>query len=589
MWVYREEGVASQMVEERMLESSIALLPPWQARTGPSPVATARAAAAAAARPFAARDDRPAPARDHPPSSPTPPLLAHPPLYFSRLLPRQGKQRPSRKSAIARRAWMPPSSALASSSTSSPRVKPRGPVPAGSPSRSRSPSQRAQQAPSAGRQSQGSPQQQDQLQTAMLPTTLDPSVLRPTAGAATTGRPGPGAAGSMLSSSTTTTTDASASDPIAGSSALPAGGSASSQQQQPLTSRLHNLLKRAPAPVLEEEAADANAPSAGTFSLSSTGGSSSGSTSILSSFFSALANGGSSSSSSSASAASTAADGATASSGSHTTGLGLSILADPELDFDLGAESRRIVSSALADVDLSTSSTALLPSATLSNELPVGSIEPPGSGGGSGAATPSLFDPGTMTTTLPATIEPSHLKKVKVYELRAEAWFDRGTGHVHGLYDEQADRALLVVTGEEVYNPAVDDAPGPPQADGTEGGGFVREEKEWGTVDVGEGGRKGRCLMMSFIQARDIYQKQQGACLPSRSSCYTHTSRISLTLPLLTNRHSRRLDRAGRGRYRPQLCRRRRLRQRLGIHPRRPEDARLQYVGVLRSGRAFLR
>lgn len=162
-----------------------------------------------------------------------------------------------------------------------------------------------------------------------------------------------------------------------------------------------------------------------------------------------------------------------------------------------------------------------------------------------------------MTTTLPATIETSHLKKVKVYELRAEAWFDRGTGHVHGLYDEQADRALLVVTGEEVYNPAVDDAPAPAPTDGGEGGGFVREEKEWGTVDVGEGGRKGRCLMMSFIQARDIYQKQQGAYLTISSAhtlFWTANGLFSASCPY---RYACCLDRAGWGRHRSQLCRRR--------------------------------
>lgn len=119
-----------------------------------------------------------------------------------------------------------------------------------------------------------------------------------------------------------------------------------------------------------------------------------------------------------------------------------------------------------------------------------------------------------LTTTLPASIEPSHLKKVKVYELRAEAWFDRGTGHVHGLYDEEKDRAMLVVTGEEVYNPSIDDERAEKAGEDGEGGGFLREEKEWGSVDVGAGGRKGRCLMMSFIQHRDVYQKQQGTSRP---------------------------------------------------------------------------
>ncbi|KAJ9124080.1 hypothetical protein QFC22_000875 [Naganishia vaughanmartiniae] len=69
-------------------------------------------------------------------------------------------------------------------------------------------------------------------------------------------------------------------------------------------------------------------------------------------------------------------------------------------------------------------------------------------------------------------------KRVKVYELRGQAWEDRGTGFVEGIYDEASDEALLVVTREDTAN-------GPEQADPTvagenepEPGGFFREGED---------------------------------------------------------------------------------------------------------------
>ncbi|GMK58191.1 hypothetical protein CspeluHIS016_0502230 [Cutaneotrichosporon spelunceum] len=82
---------------------------------------------------------------------------------------------------------------------------------------------------------------------------------------------------------------------------------------------------------------------------------------------------------------------------------------------------------------------------------------------------PDIADDGGDDTMLPENDQGAG-KRVKVYELRDQAWFDRGTGHCKGVYDNDNDVALLVVEAEE------------PQPDGrageeTEGpGGFLKEE-----------------------------------------------------------------------------------------------------------------
>ncbi|KAL7410975.1 component of IIS longevity pathway SMK-1-domain-containing protein [Mrakia frigida] len=107
----------------------------------------------------------------------------------------------------------------------------------------------------------------------------------------------------------------------------------------------------------------------------------------------------------------------------------------------------------------------------------------------------------------------SELKKVKVYELRNDSWFDRGTGHVHGLYDEGTDQALLVVTAEVLMlDPAEEEDGG--------GGGFVKEdaaeedgaggvENETTIRTIRSKGVEGKILMHSHIQGKDVYQRQQ--------------------------------------------------------------------------------
>lgn len=112
-------------------------------------------------------------------------------------------------------------------------------------------------------------------------------------------------------------------------------------------------------------------------------------------------------------------------------------------------------------------------------------------------------------------------KKVKVYELRNDAWFDRGTGFVHGLYDEGVDQAALAVTAELV-SPEERAA-----GDGSDGGGFVKEEDQVapsvvippGTVaSIRARGIEGKILLWSDIMLKDTYQRQQGGHVPSWAS-----------------------------------------------------------------------
>lgn len=131
-------------------------------------------------------------------------------------------------------------------------------------------------------------------------------------------------------------------------------------------------------------------------------------------------------------------------------------------------------------------------------------------------------------------------KKVKVYELRNEAWFDRGTGHVHGLYDEDTDQALLVVTAEPVSlseqerskaeevkkQKSLLDA-------GEDGGGFLHPDDDkdagLGELPVIKGirakGVEGRVIMHSQVQGKDVYQRQQGQS--SVNACFAILSHVS--------------------------------------------------------------
>lgn len=75
-----------------------------------------------------------------------------------------------------------------------------------------------------------------------------------------------------------------------------------------------------------------------------------------------------------------------------------------------------------------------------------------------------------------------------MYELRDQAWFDRGTGHCKGVYDDQNDVALLIVEAED----ALDESR---QADDPEGpGGFLKDE----------------LLLNAQVSKDDVYTRQQG-------------------------------------------------------------------------------
>jgi protein phosphatase-4 regulatory subunit 3 len=80
------------------------------------------------------------------------------------------------------------------------------------------------------------------------------------------------------------------------------------------------------------------------------------------------------------------------------------------------------------------------------------------------------------------------LTSLQVYELRDSSWFDRGTGHCKGVYDDTQDLALIIVEAEDMSE----------GKDGvTEGeGGFLKEE----------------LLLSSRVEKDDIYARQQGEC-----------------------------------------------------------------------------
>ena len=74
-----------------------------------------------------------------------------------------------------------------------------------------------------------------------------------------------------------------------------------------------------------------------------------------------------------------------------------------------------------------------------------------------------------------------------MYELRDSSWFDRGTGHCKGVYDDTQDLALLIVEAEDM-NEGKDEQ-------GNEGeGGFLKEE----------------LLLSTRVEKDDIYARQQG-------------------------------------------------------------------------------
>lgn len=94
--------------------------------------------------------------------------------------------------------------------------------------------------------------------------------------------------------------------------------------------------------------------------------------------------------------------------------------------------------------DYRTAINAPLPSMLNSNAIP---LEEDASGDLSASSNEAL----TLTSTVSRGNyhQCGSARRVKVYELKGETWFDRGTGYCAGVYDETVDEALLVARREE--------------------------------------------------------------------------------------------------------------------------------------------
>lgn len=94
--------------------------------------------------------------------------------------------------------------------------------------------------------------------------------------------------------------------------------------------------------------------------------------------------------------------------------------------------------------DYRTAINAPLPSMLNSNAIP---LEEDAAGDLSASSNEAL----TLTSTVSRGNyhQCGSARRVKVYELKGETWFDRGTGYCAGVYDETVDEALLVARREE--------------------------------------------------------------------------------------------------------------------------------------------
>lgn len=103
-----------------------------------------------------------------------------------------------------------------------------------------------------------------------------------------------------------------------------------------------------------------------------------------------------------------------------------------------------------------------------------------------------------------ACISSDFVSPTKVYELHGQAWEDKGTGFVEGIYDEASDEALLVVTREETR----DEENGAAQQEGEHG----LAENEEGPVEPGGFLREGEdpFLLRSKVGKTEQYSRQQG-------------------------------------------------------------------------------
>lgn len=162
--------------------------------------------------------------------------------------------------------------------------------------------------------------------------------------------------------------------------------------------------------------------------------------------------------------------------------------------------------------------TAPLPSMLNSNAIP---LEEDASGDLSASSNEAL----TLTSTVSRGNyhQCGSARRVKVYELKGEVWFDRGTGYCAGVYDETVDEALLVARREEkcqflegidvppdaevdendavLPNVSGDDAQPKPQALQPQPCQFV--------VVVSENLESEDILLASKVVKEEVYQRQQ--------------------------------------------------------------------------------
>lgn len=105
-------------------------------------------------------------------------------------------------------------------------------------------------------------------------------------------------------------------------------------------------------------------------------------------------------------------------------------------------------------------------------------------------------------------------RRVKVYELKGETWFDRGTGYCAGVYDEHEDAALLVARMEDacqklILNASEEGSESRPQASQPEKAGADGSEREPYVLVVNENLDSDELLLRTKVVRDDVYQRQQ--------------------------------------------------------------------------------
>lgn len=153
--------------------------------------------------------------------------------------------------------------------------------------------------------------------------------------------------------------------------------------------------------------------------------------------------------------------------------------------------------------------------------------------GDSSSGSHRVFNNTNTPNSLTATISRGHFhqcgtaRRVKVYELQGEIWFDRGTGYCAGVYDEAFDEALLVARMETncvklKVESDVDEASHPENAaaaagpvaaaSSAEGQTSVTdgEDKDHFVLVVSENLETEDMLLNTRVVREDVYQRQQG-------------------------------------------------------------------------------